>query len=72
MSGEKRTPARKARPRRRDAEAAVARGEAARVWRRDVAADLEKLISEADSASARAADAARAVVVARKPKGRRA
>ena len=61
----------KAPPREPSAGAAVARGEAARVWRRDVTAELEILISEADATSARAVDAAMRVnaLLARRPKG---
>ena len=66
----KRTPKAKAISREPDAGAAVARGEAARVWRRDVTAELEILISEADATSARAVDAALKVrdLLAKRPK----
>ena len=50
--------------------ASVALGEAARVWRRDMTIELEKLIGEADATSARAVDAAMRVrdLLARRPK----
>ena len=60
----------KVRVRRRASAASVAQGEAARVWRRDMTTQLEILISDADSVSARAIDAAREIttLLARRPK----
>jgi len=70
MPRKKRQPKKKAAATGAASVAAVGRGEAARIWRRDMTIELETLISEADATSARAVDAALRIrdLLAKRPK----